>query len=268
MQYENFDCEVSEGCARISVIGPGDPHLGELCDEFTDLVLRLQEDRAVRVILFVDGDHSFDYHTNIDGLAEAHGQGQGFDLLAADDEVAQRIVTMIQELEKPVVAATRGDVRDVGLGFYLAADIRLAARRATFTVSDLSGGLVPGWGLFHTLPRLIGPSRALEFMWSGRTLDAGEAGRIGLVDRVIEDDVWDEEIDRFLDRLRHLPQPAVRLTKLGTQQATNLDMTTMLAYEWESQQQCWDSLETAEGLRAKLECRPPRLDIVPADEED
>jgi 2-(1,2-epoxy-1,2-dihydrophenyl)acetyl-CoA isomerase len=261
MEYENFDCEVRDGCARLSLIGPGDPALSALCDEFTDLMLRLQEDRAVRVVLLIDGDHSFDYHTHLDNLTDAREQGQGFDLVAAEDEIVRRMVTLVHELVKPVVAATRGDIRDAGLGLYLAADVRLAASSATFTAADLGTGLLPGWGLLHTLPRIIGPGRTLDFLWSGRTLPAAEAASIGLVDRIIGNQAWDQEIDDYCDRLRNLPQPAVRLTKLGAQQSGNLARTTMLAYEWESQRQCWDSVETTEGLRALREMRAPQLGV-------
>ena len=268
MDYRNFDCEIADGCARLRLTGPGAPELGELCDEFVDLMLRLQEDNAVRVVAVTDGDHAFDLQHHLDGLSEAHPEGGGFDTLAADDEIARRLVTLIQETAKPVVAITRGDVRDFGLGFYLAADIRLAGPTASFTVGGLTTGVLPGWGLVHTLPRLMGPGRTLDFLWTGRTLGAEEAWRVGLVDRLLPDAAFEDEVDAFLERLRRVPQPAMRLLKLGVQQAAHLDMTTMLDYEWESQQQCWVSRETAEGLRAWQEGRDPQLDAPTAPEED
>jgi len=268
MEYQNFDVEVRDGYAAVRMIGPGAPDLAEVCDECVDLMLRLQEDQAVRLILFTDGDHSFDLHHNLDTLAEAHPQDTGFELLAAEEEIARRIVTIFGEMAKPVVAATRGDVRDLGFAFYMAADIRLASDRASFTVQDLSGGLLPGWGLTHTLPRLIGPGRTLDLLWSGRTIGAEEALRTGLVDRVIGDAVWEEELDTFTERMRRLPQPAIQLSKLAVQQAGNLDFTSMLSLEWESQQQCWTSLETSEGLRARREDRDPELEAPLGNEED
>ena len=79
----------------------------------------------------------------------------------------------------------------------------------------------------------IGPGRALELLWSHRTIAAEEAWRSGLVDRLIDDQTWEEEIDDFTARLAALPQPAVRLSKLAMQQNVNLDFTSMLALEWE-----------------------------------
>ncbi len=268
MEYQNFGVEIAEGCARIELIGPGSPDMGHLCDEVVDLFLRLQEDNAVRVILFSDGDHSFDFHHSLDALAESPGSTGGLEILAADEEISRRIVTLFQEFSKPVIAATRGDIRNNGLGFYLAADIRLASENATFTAPEISSGLIPNWGLSHTLPLQMGRGRALEFLWSKRTLGANEAHRVGLVDRIIADDRWEEELDQFIEQLRGLPQPAVHLTKLGVQQAASLDLTSMLSFEWESQQQCWASLETLEGLTAWQEGRAPRLDASLAQEDD
>jgi len=268
MDYQNFDCEIAGGCATVRMIGPGAPNMGDLCDEFVDLMLRLQEDAAVRLILFTDGDHAFELHHNLDGLSAVHQQGQGFEVLAADEKISRKIVTMIGETTKPVVAATRGDIRNLGLGFFMAADIRLASDKASFTTQDMSGGLLPGWGLMHILPRLIGPGRTLDFLWSRRTVGALEAWKMGLVDRLIDDEVWEEELDRFTERMRRLPQPAVQLTKLGVQQAANLDLTSMLSLEWESQQQCWASRETAEGLLARQEGRDPVLEASLNEEEE
>lgn len=268
MDYQNFDVEVAEGSARISLIGSGAPDMAHLCDEFIDLMLRLEEDRAVRMIHFTDGDHAFEFHHNLDNLAGAFQQNEGFEVLAADEEIGRRIVTVIAESNKPVIASTRGDIRNLGFGFFLAADIKLASPEATFTAPDLMSGLLPGWGLTFTLARLLGTGRALELLWNRRSVSASEAYQIGLIDRLIEADVWEEELDNLSERLRSLPQPAVQLTKLGVQQAAQLDATTMLSFDWESQQQCWASLETGEGLQARIEGRVPRFDAPVADEED
>ena len=268
MQYDNFDCEVADGCATVRLIGPGAPDLGALCDEYVDLILRLQEDRAARVILLTDGDHAFDLHRDLEGLSGARGTSGGFEILAADDEIARKIVTLMAECPKPVVAATRGDLRSIGFALYLTADIRLAGESATFTAPDMSCGLVAGWGLHLTLPRLLGPGRSLEFLWSRRTVTAPEALRIGLIDRLLPEDQWEQELFTLTRRFGQIPQPALHLSKLAVQQAPALDLTSMLALEWESQQQCWDSDETSEGMRARREGRDPVLEASTGSEDD
>ncbi len=100
MEYQNFDCEIAEGCATVSMIGPGSPQLADLHDEFVDLFLRLQEDRAVRVILFTDGDHAFELHHLQDEVAEAQIEGGGLEILAAQEEVSRKIVTLAEHAER------------------------------------------------------------------------------------------------------------------------------------------------------------------------
>jgi 2-(1,2-epoxy-1,2-dihydrophenyl)acetyl-CoA isomerase len=167
-----------------------------------------------------------------------------------------------------VITATRGDIRATGLGLFMAGDVRLASSTASFTAPDLAAGLMPQWGLTFTLPSLLGPGRALEFLWSGRTLSAGEAHVARLVDRVIDDQNWDDAIEDLLQRLAALPQPLIRLTKLAAQQSGHFDLTSMLSFEFEAQQQCWDSLETAECLKAWQENRTPVFHAPTAPAED
>jgi enoyl-CoA hydratase/carnithine racemase len=268
VQYDNFDCDIRDGAARVTLQGPGNPRLADLCDEFVDLMLRLQEDAAVRVILLCDGDHAFDLQPDLTNLQRDMQRPGGFENVAAAMEQGQRVVNLVQECAKPVITATRGEIGGGGLGLFMAGDVRLAGSTASFTAPDLAAGLMPEWGLTFTLPRVLGPGRALEFLWSGRTLSAGEALQAGLIDRVIADGHWEQSLDDLLERLAALPQPLVRLTKLAAQQSGQFDLTSMLSFEFEAQQQCWDSLETAECLNAWQENRTPVFHVPTAPEDD
>jgi len=268
MEYQHFDCDISDGAARVTLLGPGSPLLADFAEEFVDLMLRLQADLAVRVILISDGDHTFDLQPDFDRISGEVGKTDGFETVAADLEVATRVVTLLQESDKPVITATRGDIRATGLGLFMAGDVRLAGSTASFTAPDLAAGLMPEWGLTFTLPRLLGPGRALEFLWSGRTLSAGEAQTMGLVDRVIADANWEDAVEELLQRLASLPQPLIHLTKLASQQSGQFDLTSMLSFEFEAQQQCWSSLETAECLKAWQENRTPVFHAPTHPEQD
>ncbi len=257
MKYNYYDCQIDEGVASVRLLGVSLPATEELADEFLDLMLRLQEDRAARVILFEDGERPFSFGADRELLAEQRGQDGQSEALSVDLQVARRVVTLCHEMPKPIIAAARGEVGEDGLGFFMIADVRLAAETATFTVADLGHGLLPDWGLSHTLPRQIGPGRMLELLWSGRTVTAPEGYAMGLIDRIIKSDRWTEELGDFARRVARLPQPAVHLSKLASQQFSQFDLTTMLSYELEAQQRCWEGLETTEGLTACLENRDP-----------
>lgn len=262
MHYEYFDCDINDGVATLSLLGSDSPPLRDFGDELVDALLRLQEDRAVRVIRLNDGEGAFDTTMDLLTVAEQRTSGGGMEAVAAGLDTVRRVVTLMQETGKPIVATVRGDVRDAGFGLVMAADVRLACATATFTVQDLRHGLLPDWGLTHILPRLIGPNRTLELIWSGRPLPAEEAARMGLVDRVIGVDVWDDEVERFTRHLTRIPQPALQLSKMAVQQSHQFDMTTMLSLEFEAQQQCWDSRETTTGMSAMLNGQEPDFGFV------
>ncbi|MBD3220136.1 hypothetical protein GF314_02750 [bacterium] len=268
MQYEHFGIDIRDGAARVTLDGPGDPRLSDFCDEFLDLVLRLQEDNAVRAILVTDGEHAFELSHDYVTMSEEIQVAGGFENQATWLETSGKMITVIQECAKPVVCATRGDIRGLGLGFFMSGDVRLASSTASFTAPDLTRGLMPEWGLTHTLPRLLSPGRALEFLWSGRTMPASEAYFAGLIDRVLEDAAYEETLEAMLARLAQLPQPLVRLTKLATQQSDQFDLTSMLSYEFEAQQQCWQSPESTESLMAWQQNRRPVFHAPTEPEDD
>ena len=268
MKYENLDCEIRDGAALVTLITPDVLSIGDLCDELLDLLLRLQDDAMVRAILLSDGLRPFDLSPDLEGLADLKCAGRDFDAIGPRLDTIGRTVTALQECVKPVVAAAAGCAREAGFGLFLAADCRIAADTATFQAPDVARGLLPEWGLMHTLPRLVGPGRALELLWSGRTIDAAEAAAIGLVDRVVPAERFEEELDLLMARLVTLPQPVVRLLKLGAQQAAQFDLTAMLSFEYEGQQQCWAAHETTEGMAAFLENRPPDFRVRTSASDD
>ncbi len=268
MNYEFFDCEIENGVAIIKLIGACERSMTESGDELIDLSMRLQEDRAVRALLFSDAECSFDFGVDTTALAEARSRNADLEPLAPELDVTRRVITLLREMAKPVVAAARGDVRDGGLGLFMTADVRLAADTASFTAPNILGGLLPDWGLSHALPLAMGPGGALEFIWSGRTMPAAEASASGLVDRLVPSDVYEDELERFVERLAAIPQPAAYLSKLVNQQARQFDITTMLSLEYEAQQQCWSGRETVEGLNALADGRPPIYPTLVEDSEE
>ncbi len=268
MNYQYFDCEISDGVAIVSLLGPSTPPLRDFGDEWVDALLRLQEDRAVRVILLRDAEGSFDATMDLHSIAEERSSGGGLETMAAALDTVRRVVTLMQEMGKPIVAAISGDVRDAGFGLVMATDIRLACDTATFTLQDMRHGLLPDWGLTSTLPRLLGPNSTLDLLWSGRSVPADEAVRMGLIDRVVSTDVWEDEVDRFTRRLTQIPQPALQLSKMAVQQAGQFDMTTMLSLEFEAQQQCWDSRETVTGMTAMMTGNEPDFRFITEEDEE
>ena len=97
---------------------------------------------------------------------------------------------------------------------------------------------------------------------------ASEAYFAGLIDRVLEAAAYEDVIESLLERLAHLPQPLARLTKLAAQQSDQFDLTSMLSFEFEAQQQCWDSQESIESLLAWQQNRRPVFHAPTEPEDD
>src|ERR1043166_9525583 len=135
----------------------------------------------------------------ITGAGRASCAGGDLELLAPVQETHDRdgfrklldagrdVVVQIATMPKPVIAAVNGVAAGAGCNLALACDYRIASEAARFSESFVRIGLHPDWGGTWLLPRLIGASRAFELMATGRMVDADEALRIGLVDRVVND---------------------------------------------------------------------------------
>jgi enoyl-CoA hydratase/carnithine racemase len=100
--------------------------------------------------------------------------------------MAQRPFLALSRMSKPTLAAVQGNAIGAGFQLALACDLRVAARDVRFGMLEARYGLIPDLGGMHHLTRLIGPARAKELVWSTRTVEADEAERVGLANRVVE----------------------------------------------------------------------------------
>jgi enoyl-CoA hydratase len=157
-----------------------------------DVVVReVQDDEAIRaVILTGAGEKAFVAGADI---AELSQMGPIDGVQVSRD--GQQTFRMLERLPKPVIAAVNGFALGGGLELAMACHIRLASAKAKFGLPEVKLGIIPGYGGTTRLPRLVGRGRALELMMTGDMIDAAEAYRIGLVNRV-------EEPDALLDAAR------------------------------------------------------------------
>jgi 2-(1,2-epoxy-1,2-dihydrophenyl)acetyl-CoA isomerase len=169
------------------------------------------------------------------------------------------LIMRLQALEKPVLAAINGPAAGAGMSLALACDVRVAAESAAFVPAFLGVGLVPDAGASHALARLLGGPRALEWMVSGRRLDAGQARSWGLVSEVIADDAFPEVAAERARELAAMPTRAVALAKRLFRAAALGDLQDQLELEAELQEEAAGTADFAEGARAFLEKRDPRF---------
>ena len=167
----------------------------------------------VRVVVVTGAGTAFCGGGDIKDLMEEGLERGPAEQRATIGEHVHRIPLALADMDKPVLAALNGAAIGAGLDLALAMDLRFAAASARFAETYVAVGLAPGAGGAHWLPRLVGRARALELLWSGETVEAAEAERIGLVNRVWPDDELMPRTLAFARRLADGPTLAIRAIK-------------------------------------------------------
>ncbi|KAB7705646.1 enoyl-CoA hydratase [Bacillus aerolatus] len=125
----------------------------------------------------------------------------------------QRIPLLMEEIDKPMIAAINGAAIGAGLDMALMCDIRYCSNQAKLGEGYVKAGIVPGDGGGYYLPRIVGIDKALELLWTGKILTATEAKVIGLVSHIVPHNRLLEEVLDFANELTQAPQEVIRMTK-------------------------------------------------------
>jgi enoyl-CoA hydratase len=138
----------------------------------------------------------------------------------------------------------------------MACDIRLAAETARFGQPEVNLGIIPGFGGTQRLSRLVGKGRALELILTGDMIDAGEAVRIGLVNRVVAQENLLAEARKMAQKIAAKGLAAIRICKDAVGNGLEMDLARACAYEAELFASCFSTSDQKEGMNAFLEKRP------------
>jgi enoyl-CoA hydratase/carnithine racemase len=178
----------------------------------------------------------------------------------------QDVFNAMEEIPKVVVAAINGYALGGGCELAMCADFRFAAVDARLGQPEILLGIIPGAGGTQRLPRLVGPSRAKELVYSGRQVDADEALRIGLVDAVFQAGEVYAEAVAAARRYARGPSEALRAAKAAIDWGSRTDLRTGLVLEREAFAALFASPDQREGIRAFLEKRQPTFGGPPGGE--
>lgn len=171
-------------------------------------------------------------------------------------ETAQEIFNRIELMDKPFIAAVNGYALGGGCELAMACDIRIAAEGAVFGQPEINLGLIPGFGGSQRLPRLVGPGRAKELIYTGRSLKAEEAKAIGLVNEVVPAESLLQEALAMMKIIASKSGLAVRYAKIAVNRGADTDIYKALELEKDLISLCFASEDQKEGCRAFLEKRP------------
>ncbi|HXA30145.1 MAG TPA: enoyl-CoA hydratase-related protein [Candidatus Angelobacter sp.] len=252
--------ERSGGVLRLTLNRP--QRLNALDDELLDALgaamVVARDDDLVRAVLITGAGRGFCAGADLTGN-RLSGDGGSADRGSAVRRTLQRLyaplILGIRELEKPVVAAVNGVAAGAGMSLALAADLRVCAESASFIQAFVRIGLVPDAGSSFFLPRLVGMAKAAELAMLGEAVGAAEALRIGLVNRVVADELLLSEGLALASRLAEGPR-SVGLAKRALNQSLASDLRAQLGHEEDLQALALASDDAVEGVAAFLQKRP------------
>ena len=220
---------VTEGIARITLNRPErmNAFTFEMIDAWTAALQQCRTDDAIKVVLLTGAGSAFCSGGDIVEMGDRlqHTPEQRKNELFNRIE---RIPLALEDLDKPVIAVVNGVATGAGMDMALMCDIRYAAKSARFAETYVKVGLVPGAGGAHFLPRLVGVSKALELFLTGDFLDADEALRLGIVNKVFPDETLLEEVEKIARRMAKAPSLTLRMTKRAIYQGMRNDLRTNL----------------------------------------
>ena len=230
----------------------------EMIDELLHAVGQAGEDPEVKVLLLTGAGRAFCFGADISEFREAQeqpGQGSAWTLLLK----SQKIIRLLTGMLKPTIAALNGYATGLGLDLALACDLRIAAERAKLGEAFVSMGLVPDGGGTFLLPRLVGLAKAAEMIFTGEAIDASEAERIGLINRVVPAQELLKSAKELADKLARGPSLAVGLAKEAIWRNLSQDLDSALNFEAKGQKACLESEDHRKAVKAFLEKRDPHF---------
>jgi enoyl-CoA hydratase/carnithine racemase len=186
----------------------------DMYDTLWDALVRAEGDDAVRVILLSGAGASFSAGNDLGDFLNAPPAGE--------DRGSVRFVRLLPKIRKVLIAAVHGSTVGIGVTLLLHCDLVVAARNARLSMPFVKLGLVPEAASSLLLPRLVGHQRAAELLLLGTPIDSARAFNIGLVNRVVEDDVLHEEARALAQTVAEQPAGALRATKQLLRSETGL----------------------------------------------
>lgn len=261
MSYRSFVFENSDGIATIRLNDPDrlNALTFETYGELEKIMADLAQDNDVKIVVLTGTGKGFCSGGSVNDIIGKLVQMKG-DELYNFTRMTCNVVKNMRNLKKPIIAAVNGIAAGAGAMLMLASDLRIFSDKARaaflFVKVGLSGA---DMGALYLLPRIVGLGKATELVYFGDTIDAQEAHRIGLANRVVPGEKLMEEAYALARRLKDGPLYALGVTKELLNFEANVDLETALEMEAMAQARCMETPDFMEGYRAFIEKRPQQF---------
>lgn len=257
MDYEHIVYEVENKVATLTLNRPD--ALNAVSQEMMEEIRRALEaargDDGVGAIIVTGSGRAFSAGGDVKTMPER------LKLRPADRRASirrsSRMIMTFQQIEKPIIAAVNGAAVGAGCSIAMACDMRIASQKARFGLVFVKRGLHPDMGGSFFLPRIVGAARACEMIFTGKIIDAQEADRIGLVNRVVPPEKLMQEARALAEEIARGPAVAIGISKIAIYKGLEADLEAALDYEAFAQAICSQTEDAKEGVQSFLEGRDP-----------
>lgn len=270
MDLKNITVEVKEGVAILALNRPAKLNAIDepMLDELNQTLPALAAAREINVLVLTGAGRAFcaggdfrfeDVRAGKSTPAKPEEESKLYKGIRQGrllGPIAQLILN-IHRMDKPTVAMINGDAVGAGLDMALACDLRVASNKARFAASFVKIGLTADTGSAWFLPRLVGLTKAMEYILSGDLFDAGEALRVGLLNKVVAPEELEKETLGLARRLARGPSVAQKLSRMQLYKGLEMDLESALGLAAACLVISASTEDHKEGVRAFAEKRPP-----------
>lgn len=251
---------IEKQAGKVAVVYLDNPPLNILTLEMTQQLIRLfeemEDDDEIRVVIITGaGEKAFCAGADIKEFAAVRDK-----VIEKKLSKENEALLKIEQLSKPVIAAINGVALGGGCEIALACDIRVIAEDVKIGLPEIKLGVFPGSGGLYRLPRIVGISNALELMYTGDTLSAQEAFRIGLVNHVSAAKEALIFANRLAAKIAQQPKRSLASIKKGVRKSMEITLEEAIQYNLELSDAVFKSPDCEEGIKAFFEKRAPHFE--------
>ncbi len=259
MTYKCLLIEVKDRIATLTLNRPERLNaLGDtLREDLHDAVLKCGSDPDVGVIVITGAGRGFCSGGDVKSMSDRDQAGQGTTTSEHLAPVRDRCILAMRDCPKPVIAAINGAAAGAGMNLALACDLRIASSTAKFSQAFVKRGLPPDWGGSWFLPRVVGTAKACELIFTGDTIDAAEALRLGIVNAVAAPEALMNDTYALARKIAAGPPIALQFSKRAIYRNLETDLRAGLEFETFAQGVCKGTEDMKEGVKAFIEKRAP-----------
>jgi len=254
--YKTIQVEKREGIGYLTLNRPEvrNAFSQEMIEEIRDALARIDRDEEIRVLIITGAGKAFQAGADIAELSRM----KPMDLLRWNEGIV-RINGALEQLRQPVIGAINGVAAGGGMELAISCTLRVIAESAKMSLPEVRLGIIPGTGGTQRLPRLIGKGRAAELMLTGDPIDAREAYRIGLVNKVVPDGEAVKGAEELAKKIMANAPIAVEMTKDALEIGRDLPLEHAVQYSQKNCAACFSTEDMKEGMSAFLEKRKARF---------